>query len=108
MKEKPKCTVIGCGNVYVVHSHHRKRGISYDSVCGKHLKEIKRAYLKEDVEKKFTIVCVRGEASAADIEAFVGPTEKQPMTSIPCGNGDHEDCGGEGCECGCHGEISRQ
>lgn len=52
---KPRCTVIGCGNKCVVHSHHRKRGVSYYAVCAKHLKEIKAAYLKEDVEKKFTI-----------------------------------------------------
>ena len=25
-----------------------------------------------------------------------------PTTSVPCGIGDHEGCGGEGCECECH------
>ena len=51
---KPKCTVIGCENQCKVHLHHKKLGVSYYSVCLKHLKEIKAAYLKEDVEKKFT------------------------------------------------------
>ena len=51
---KPRCTVIGCGNVCVMHLHHRKRGVTYYRVCAKHLAEIKKAYLKEDVERKFT------------------------------------------------------
>lgn len=48
------------------------------------------------------IVCVRGEATEGDIEKIFGPVEKDTMTSIPCGNGDHEDCGGDGCKCRCH------
>lgn len=55
MTEKPKCTVIGCGNVCIIHSHHRKQGVSYYSVCARHLREIKAAYLKEDIINKFTI-----------------------------------------------------
>lgn len=51
---------------------------------------------------KTIIVCVRGQATVADIERIFGPREKEPMTSISCGIGGHEDCGGEGCECVCH------
>lgn len=28
--------------------------------------------------------------------------EKTPTRTIPCANGDHEDCSGEGCECECN------
>lgn len=54
---------------------------------------------------KVAMVCIRGEATSQDLEKIFGPAEKQPMTSIPCGNGDHEDCGGDGCECSCHPTI---
>ena len=53
MTEKPKCTVIGCKYQCAIHLHHRKKGITYYSVCVRHLKEIKQAYLKEDVREKF-------------------------------------------------------
>ena len=55
MIEKPKCTVIGCRYQCAIHLHHRKKGITYYSVCARHLKEIKQAYLKEDIINKFTI-----------------------------------------------------
>ena len=50
------------------------------------------------------IACVRGASSSTkkittkELEEI---QEKTPTLTIPCANGEHEDCPGEGCECDC-------
>lgn len=54
------------------------------------------------------VICVRGASSSTkkittkELEAI---QVKTPTLTIPCMNGDHEDCGGEGCECDCKHKI---
>lgn len=49
---------------------------------------------KGDLQKKITM---------KELEEL---QEKTPTLTISCANGEHEDCGGEGCECDCkHGKV---
>lgn len=52
-------------------------------------------------------MCSRGTPTKHDmqmVESMTGPLDNRTLT-IPCSNKEHEDCGGDGCECECHNPI---
>lgn len=50
---------------------------------------------------RVVMVCIRGSGklTVAELTTLQGKT---PTLTIPCSSGEHDDCGGSACECGCH------
>lgn len=48
------------------------------------------------------IICARRTARQAQTAEVAALETKTPTLAIPCAMGEHEDCGGSGCECPCH------